>query len=1056
MNGPIAYMARNHVAANILMLFLVVGGIIVASDAKQEVFPEFALDMVSIQVAYPGATPSEVEDAIIRPIELAVSGLDNIKKIRSTATENIGVVTLEVMEGADANMVLQDAKAEVDRILTFPEEAEKPITSKITNRNQVMTLVVFGDASERALFEQAERIKDDLLAFDNITQVELAGYRPYEISIEISEANLRKYNLTLPQVAGIVRSSSLDLAGGTIKAQGGEVLIRTTEKRFTGADFDSVTVFNFPNGQKVMLRDIANVVDGFAEAQQSSLYDGKSAIRIDIYRVGEQKPKDISQTAREFIDQRNKQLPESIQIDVWEDWSVILDQRLNLLLKNGMIGLILVLITLSLFLEVRLALWVSAGIAISFLGSMVLMPITNISINMISLFAYLIILGVVVDDAIVVGENIYYHQKRKGLSLYKASVVGTREVTLAVVFAGLTTMAAFGPLLFAGSFLSKFMGVVPIIVISVLILSLVEAFFILPSHLNGRLVASTAPIWAKIESKRSNVDRFVKWMIDVLYATTLKWAAANRYTVLAIAIAILLITFGMVGGGFIKFTFMPDIDSDAVTVSLTMPKGTPYEETKRWAEEIQKVGEELIAEIDKDRTDGGSNMKHSYVLVGQQVQFAGAMGTFATSSANIAQIFLLMDDADKRTIRSTKLADMWREKVGAIPGAEDLSFVSDLMGAGADLEIQLSHTNFDQLLAAVDRVKTTIASYDGTSEISDSYSEGKREMKIRLRPEAQSLGINERELAQQVRGAFFGSEALRIQRGQNEVKVMVRYPEEDRRTLATIESMRIRTMSGMEIPFKEAAYIEEGRGYSVINRTDRRRVVNITAKVDNNVANATEILNDVRSGILPIVMNDYPGLAYGLEGESERQRESMQGLIKAFSIGLIIIYALLAIPFKSFLQPIVVMSAIPFGIVGAIGGHILLGYNVSIMSLFGIVALNGVVVNSSLVLIDFINTRRAKGMELLDAIYESGKRRFRPIIMTALTTFFGLTPMILETDIQAQFLIPMAISLGFGVLFATFITLVLIPSLYLILEDARRLIGAADHHTLTAEKALTE
>ena len=1034
--GPVAYMAKNHVAANILMLILLVGGLFIGSKIKQEVFPEFDLDMISISVLYPGATPEEVEDAIVRPVELAVNGLDNVKRIRGSAQENIGSVIIEVVEGENADLVLQDAKSEVDRITTFPEEVEKPVISKLSTRQEVITLLVFGDVSERALLENSELIRDELQAMPSISQVEIGGYRPYEISIEISEENLRKYNLRLTDAADAIRRSSLDLAGGTIMAESGDILIRTTEKRYTGADFDSVTVKTLANGQRLLLKDIGAVIDGFEEIDQRSFFDDRPAVLIKVFRIGDQTPKDISGIVRAYIDNKKGSLPPSIDIAVWTDWSIILDQRINLLLRNGFLGLLLVLMTLSFFLEMRLAMMVAAGIAISFLGSLMFLPGMDVTINMISLFAFLIILGMVVDDAIVIGENIFVHIRR-GKPLLQAAIDGAREVSMAVIFAGLTTVAAFGPLLFVGGLTGKFMGVLPKIVITVLIISLVEALFILPSHLASKTISGKSAFWSRIEAFRSRFDKLIDWLINKSYFNTLKWALQNRITTIATAIAILIASIGLITGGYIKFVMMPEVEADWVDVTLNMAPGTPFSETERQALYIQSVGKKLIDRYDAERKDGISNMRHMYTLIGQQIR-EGGHNVLTVNGSNLAQIQILLEEPDIRKINTGEFAREWRDLAGEIPGAESVNFVSDMMMAGADIAIELSHIDFNQLIPAVEKVKDVLRGYDGVSEVADSYVDGKKELKMTLKPEAASLGITEFDLASQVRAAFYGAEALRIQRGQNEVKIMVRYPEEDRRKLASIEKMRLRTPDGREIPLLDAAYVEEGRGFNEITRTDRRRVVTVTADVNPKIANSTEVLADMQKGILDRLKAEYPGLSYDLEGTSRDQKESFTSLAQALLFGMILIYALLAVPFKSFLQPLIVMSAIPFGIIGALIGHLLMGFDISMISLFGIVALSGVVVNSSLVMIDFINRYRTDNSSLEGAVIEAGLRRFRPIIMTALTTFFGLTPMIFETEIQAQFLAPMAVSLGFGVLFATAITLILVPTMYMLLEDSKK------------------
>ena len=1036
MKGMINWMAGNHVAANILMMILIFGGLIIGRTIKQEVFPEFELDMISISVFYPGASPTDVEDGIIRPIEQAVSSVNNVKRVVCTATEGVGTAIVEIVEGSNVDNVLDEIKSEVDRILIFPENAEEPIVSKLSNRREVITLVVYGDVSERALTEQVERVRDDLLDLPDITQATVEAVRPQEISIEIDEANLQRYSLTLNKVADIVRKASLDMPGGSIKTRGGEVLIRTNQKRYTGGEFDSIAVIRLPAGQRVLLGDIATINDGFAEADHEALFDGMPAAIVKVYRVGNQKPKDIAKTVRAYVDNLRYQLPSSLNIEIWEDWSIILQQRMDLLIRNGILGFILVLMVLALFLEIRLALWVAMGAMISFIGAMLFLPMFDVSINMLSLFAFLLVIGVVVDDAIIVGENIHVH-RRNGVSFHKASVEGTIEVSRAVVFAILTTIAAFSPLLFVTGTMGKFMSVIPTIVITVLALSLIESLFILPAHLSGGLMKSRANIWIQIEKFRSRFDKVVQWSIDNTYDGTLKWVARNRYITMAIATAILLITVGFVSGGFIKFVFMPSVDSDWINVKLTMAPGTPYEETLEVTKFIQRQGKELVAEYDLERGDGQSEVKHIFSIIGSQLADRGPHGGSVQMASNLAEIAMLFVSSDERTINLRQLSSEWRQKIGSIPNVEKLTFQSDMMRQANDIDIQLAHEDYSVLLAAAGRVKEYLSEYAGVDEVNDSYSEGKRELKLRIKPEAVSLGISETDLATQVRAAFYGAEAQRLQRGRNEIKVMVRYPVQDRRKLSSIENMTLRTPTGMEIPFQHAAYVEESRGYSVINRTDRKRVIDVTAKVNNRITNTDDILAEMTENVLEQLVREYPGLSCNLEGEAREQSESMGSLRKGFLIALLLIYALLALPFRSFMQPFIVMSAIPFGIVGAVIGHALLGFNLSLISSFGIVALTGVVVNDSLVMIDFINRARESGISIREAVLFAGKRRFRPIILTSLTTFFGLTPMILETSIQARWMVPMAVSLGFGVLFATGITLVLIPALYLILEDVK-------------------
>jgi multidrug efflux pump subunit AcrB len=666
-----------------------------------------------------------------------------------------------------------------------------------------------------------------------------------------------------------------------------------------------------------------------------------------------------------------------------------------------------------------------------------MMPSLDVSINMLSLFAFILALGIVVDDAIVVGENVFTH---RGMNkpYMNAAVDGAVEVGRPVIFSVLTTVAAFLPLVFVSGTMGKFIKVIPFVVIPILLVSLIESLLILPAHLSfGKPVradkgAAGFITWVR-EGFGSRLERFIAGPYQGFLSTCLNF----RYTTLALAMAVLFIIAGIVGGGIIKFRFMPEIDSDLITATLKMPIGTPVDETEKVQKIIVRKAQDVIREYDKNRPEGDSVIRYIYSTMGNMI-FASPMGSSSSSGSHIANTALLLTQPENRGIPSSEISRKWREEVGDVPGADSVTFVSSLVGFGANIDIRLAHDDFGILENAITRIKIVLASYPGVSDIADNYTRGKRELKLRLRPEARTLGITEEDLGRQVRDAFFGAEALRLQRGRNEVKVMVRYPEGDRKSLGDLETMRIRTRDGGEILFSQAASVEEGRGFSEINRTDRKRVVNITASVDSSIANAEEIVLDVKNTVLNDLMNDYPGLTFNLEGEEKERKESLGSMIRGFMMALLLIYTLLAVPFRSYMQPFIIMSAIPFGFVGAVMGHLIMGFDLSILSVFGIVALTGVVVNDSLLLINFINEKRKEGVELRQSVVEAAQRRFRPIILTSLTTSLGLSPIILEKSLQAQFLIPMAISLGFGILFATLITLLLVPSLYLILEDILR------------------
>jgi multidrug efflux pump subunit AcrB len=1049
MKRAIRWMAHNHVAANLLMLLIIIGGLIKGFSVKQEVFPEISLDKIQVTVAYPGAGPEEVEEGIILKIEENLTGVDGIKEIKSVASEGIGMVTAEVRAGEDVNQILQEIKSEVDRIITFPEDAEKPVISKLLNRLEVIAVVVSGDISEKALREQAEIVRDDLLAFPQITQVDLAGVRPYEISIEIPEENLRRYNLTLESVAQRVKQASLDLPGGTIKSESGEILLRTKERRYIGLGYEDISALVNPDGTEVKISDIAQVNDTFRETDQFAAIDGKSAAMVKVFRVGDQKPIEIAEIVKDYVREKRLSLPDSIHIATLNDTSEIFQSRMNLLIKNAALGLILVILILGLFLEIRLALWVMMGVPISFLGAIFLMPTLDVSINMISLFAFIMGLGIVVDDAIVVGENIYEH-RQQGKPYQQAAVDGALEVFIPVTFSILTTVTAFVPLVFVTGMLGKFIKVIPFIVISVLAISLVESLFVLPSHLaKGHPRKASTGIIGMIDKIRRGFGRQLEWFVSGPYRRFLNLCLKNRYSTVAAGITILLLTVGVVRGGFIKFTFMPEVDGDVITASLKMPPGTSVIETGKVQKYIVDKAMEVIQTYDRERPQGDTILLNIYAVVGETLGVEGPGGGEIDSGSHLAEIALFLTKSEKRGVPAAEIGNRWRNSVGELPGIESLTFNANLVRLGANIDIRLAHEDFEVLELASERIKKALAEYPGVGDIADNYSKGKRELKLRLKPEARTLGVTEEELGRQIRAAFYGAEALRLQRGRNEVKVMVRYPEEDRKSLWDLESMRIRTLQGGELPLTQAADVHVGWGFSEINRTDRKRVINVTASVDSKVANAGEILLDLNQSIINELAVDYPGLTFNMEGEEKERQESMGSMREGFLLALIGIFALLAVSLKSYSQPLIIMAAIPFGVVGAVLGHLIMGFNLSILSIFGVVALSGVVINDSLLLIDKVNRDRDEGVDAYPALVDAGQRRFRPILLTSLTTFFGLTPMILETSVQAQFLIPMAISLGFGILFATGITLLLIPSLYLILEDMRKFLRFSQQETRT-------
>lgn len=1042
MNRAIAWFAENSVAANLLMVVILASGLITIGGIELEIFPEFSADVVTVSVVYRGAAPEEVEEGVCVRIEEAVQSIEGIERIRSTASENRGSVNIELIPGADARRVLEDVKSAVDAIDTFPDETEQPVIQEVVLRRQVINVAVSGDADEATLKYLGEQVRDEITAIPGITQAELSGARPYEVSIEVSEAALRRFNLTFDEVVRAVRRSSLDLPGGAIKTEGGEILLRTKGQAYRGTAFENIVLRTRPDGAALTVGDVATVVDGFADADISGRFDLEPGVMVQVFRVGDQDALDISRKVKEYIKSAESRMPEGISLTIYADFSRILEGRLNLMLKNGRGGFILVLVILALFLRLRLAFWIALGIPISFLGAIALMPTVGASINLISLFAFIVVLGIVVDDAIVVGENIYrrFQQGERGL---RGAIAGAQEVAVPVTFAVLTSIAAFSPLLMVPGTSGKIMRLIPEIVILTLIFSLVESLFILPAHLaHARLrerKKTTSRIGGTLRRFRDGFSSRLDWIIHQVYRPFLDRCLEWRYLSASVGVAALTMTAGLILGGWIGFVFLPQVPADNVAAILTMPQGTPAEATARVVRRLEASAIRLQRELESETDE--KIFTHMLALVGDQPLRAAQRdnrGRNASySGAHLGEVNIELTPAEERSISSIEIARRWRKLAGPIPDATELTFTSSLFSVGEPINIQLTGPDYGELRAAAEKLKMRLAEYPGVLDIADSFRPGKKEVKLALTEEARMLGLTMADMARQVRQAFYGEEAQRIQRGRDDVRVMVRYPESERRSMNNLESMRLRTPEGVEVPFSVAARTELGRGYAAIRRTDRQRIVSVTADVDEGTTNANVVLADVIARVLPAIVADHPRVRFSLEGEQREQQESMAGLTRSFGMALFVIFGLLAIPFRSYLQPLIIMAVIPFGFVGAVMGHIIMGLDLTILSIFGLVALSGVVINDSLVMVDFINRRRKEGNDLQDAIRQSGMARFRPILLTSLTTFAGLTPLLFEKSLQAQLLIPMATSLGFGVIFGTAVILILVPVTYAILEDVR-------------------
>jgi len=1011
--GVIGWMVRNRVTPNLLMLVLLVGGLLMAGNIKQEVFPEFTLDFVNVSVPYPGASPEEVEQGIILAVEEEVRGIDGVKEVNSTAGESFGTVSIELEDGDDTQRAYQDIKQAVDRIVTFPEDAEKPRVSLISRRRRVVELVVHGDVDEWTLRGALEEIRDELLQDPGITQVDVVGARDYVVSIEIPQEKLRSHGLTLGAVAQAVDRAAVEMPGGSVRTEAGEIMLRMKERRDWADDFARIPIISGADGSILTLSELGDVKDGFEETDKLATFDGELAMSLDIYRLGDQTPIGVSEAVHARVEEIKSGLPPKIDIDVLNDRSDMYRQRLNLLLRNGSIGLVLVFIVLGLFLELRVAFWVAMGIPTSFLGALFFLPAADISINMISMFAFIVALGIVVDDAIVAGENIYEYRKR-GMGAIQAAIQGARDVMVPITFSILTNIAAFIPLALVPGVMGKIWRVIPIVISTVFIISWVESLLILPSHM-GHGKEGGRP-W-RLPGQR----RLSAWLDNFASVTYYRLATGflgRRYLTLAIGVAVLVVVLGYVASGRMGMQMMPRVESDISVVTAVLPYGSPISESQKVRDRLAAGFERSVAEVGRD---------------------SECTGLFAMIEGSTVELRAYLTDSDVRPISTTDLTAAWRREVGEIPGLESLRFESDRggPGSGKSLTVELSHRDISTLEASGASLASSLAEFANVKDVDDGFAGGKEQLDFVMTDRGLSLGLTAADVARQLRNSFYGSEALRQQRGRSEVRVLVRLPANERTSEYDVEELMIRTPAGTDVPLREVADVERGRAYTSITRRNGRRTQQVTADVDP--PSQTNQVNAVLSEqILPRLQQDYPGLSTVYEGREADMRESISTLYTGFGMAMLVIYVLLAIPFRSYTRPLVIMFSIPFGIVGAVIGHLIMGYSMSLTSMMGIVALSGVVVNDALVLIDFTGKLREEGYSPADAVRLAGVRRFRPILLTTLTTFGGLAPMIFETSRQARFMIPMALSLGYGVVFATTITLIMVPCLYLVVEDSHR------------------
>lgn len=1019
----IAWFTRNHVAANLLLISIVLGGLFsLSSKLPLEVFPSFVSDRINISVSLRGSTPEDAEKGVTIRIEEALQDLEGIKQISSRSSEGSSQVSVEVDTGYDERELLADIKSRVDAINTFPADAEKPVIGLIQRKREVIAVTVSSDYNEKETLEYAEQVRDELLRIPAITQVELSGVRNYELAIEVSQDTLRQYDLTLAQISSAIANSSSDISAGNLKTEGGDVLIRSKGQAYRKDEFASIVIKNQADGTIIRLSDIATINDDFEETPVRTRFNGKQAAFIDVYRIGPQSAIEVADAVKNYITSEQANLPQGFYLSYWDDDSEVVKSRIATLTSNALQGGILVLGLLTLFLRPAIAFWVFIGIPVSFMGAFMAMAAFGVTINVISLFGFILVLGIVVDDAIVTGENVYTHLKT-AKSGEEAAIKGTQEVATPVTFGVLTTVAAFLPLGFIEGARGAIFAQIPVVVIPVLLFSLIESKFVLPAHLKYIKLRQQKGKGSKLEQLQQRFADGFEHAILKYYQPVLGLALRNKLATVSLFMGVFLIILTMITSGWTKFIFFPRIPSETVRVNLTFPAGTPFEVTNKYIIDMSDKARELQRKYQDEETG------QSIIL--NILASTGGRG----GAANSGSVRFEITPAEQREsdIGSRELVKEWRQLIGVIPGAESLTFRAEIGRSSNPIDIQLSGNSITTLQTVAEQIKQRLATYPSVFDIADSMSDGKEELQIELTEQGLALGLNRVDVSRQVRNSFFGVQVQRIQRGRDDVRVMVRLPIDERRSVADLKDILIQTPNGGRVPLSHVATLVPGQSPSTITRIDRYRTLNVSADVEKTDTNMTVLQADLKT-YLDELVQQYPGVSHSLEGEAKEQRESFGSLLWGMVFVFFVIYGLLAIPFKSYLQPLVVMSIIPFGMIGAVIGHWIMAMELTIMSLLGMLALIGVVVNDSLVLVDFINKKRSEGLDLMEAVKTAGVARFRPVMLTSLTTFIGLMPLLFEKATQAQFLIPMAVSLGFGIIFATFITLLLVPVNYMLIE----------------------
>jgi len=1035
--GPIAFMAGNPIAANLLMAFFLFAGLFAAGDLVQETLPDASLELVQVVVPYPGAAPEEVQRAIVRKIEEEIGSVDGVQRIETSAAEGLGSLIAEFKTGTDIGRALNDVKARVDRIPSFPAGAERPEVREVTNRQSVIRLLVHGDVPERVLKEMAYRIEDGIALLPEVSYVETSGVRDYEISIEVPSNRLRALGLTLEDIANAVRRGSLELSAGKISTGEEEIRVRTIGQNYDQYDFEEIIVLTRPDGTSLRVGDIADLRDGFADTELISRFNGNRAVRVDVSRTADEQVLEISEAVRAYLaSEVIPTLPAGVGVEIWRDDTTLVGSRLALLFENGLLGLVLVFLGLALFLEIRLALWVAAGLVVSLVGTLWVMRILGISINMFSMLALVLALGIVVDDAIVVGENIFAERK-KGRGGLATAIRGTRRISGPVIFSVLTSITAFCALLAVPGPSGKMMRSIPVVVVIILCISLVESLLILPRHLShlpphGTRATTAVGRWlARIQGA---VDRGLKRLVDGPLDRGLRLATDHPGIVLAGSTAAIVLSLTLVSSGFIRVEFLPQVEGDVVAANFELPTGTPGERTAEVGARLEAAGHVAAARLSEGRLEGDVSARwKTTVTVGEPAELYNPLRGDRTTPprGHVGAVQFALPDAGG-DVTASDFERAWREEAGTLPGVKSLVYSSGVLELALPVHMELFHPDPVTLGRIAEDFVAALSNVDGVFGIRSNRDDGFRELQLELKPQARTLGLTLDDLARQVRSAFFGSEALRVLRGREDMRVYVRLPAAERNSVADIERYNVRTAQGSEVPLGQVASAHFTRSSTAIHTVDGQRVIAVTAGVDSRVTNAQQVNATLEREILVPLAADNPGFSYAFGGEQRQQRQTVEALSGSVIIVFMIMFALLAIPFGSYTQPLIVMAAIPLGFVGAILGHLLLGLSFGFMSIQGLVGCFGVVVNDSLVMINFINEKRDGGLEVREAIIVGTKARVRAILLTSVTTFLGVAPLVFQTDPAAQHLVPVAAALAFGVLVATPLLMLVVPALMML------------------------